>query len=122
MLTPALTMSAIALLLSFLGCFVFTFVFVPVTLKWSARLLGHRLRRASEDVRGVLSAKTTSEQKQYDAERNKELKSKKEADEWEEIESPLIGTADNGGTASPDWKGFVGFFHPFWYGHQSREL
>lgn len=114
MLTPAFTMSAIALLLSFLGCFVFTFVFVPITFKWSARLLGHRLRRASEDVRGVLSLQTTNEQKQYDVDRNRGLKSKKEADDWEEIESPLIGTADNGGRAGPDWKGFVGFFHPFW--------
>jgi acyl-CoA synthetase (AMP-forming)/AMP-acid ligase II len=114
MLSPGLTMSAIALFLSFLGCFVFTFIFVPITFTWSARLLGHRLRQASEEVRGVLSLKTTNEQKQHDAERGGQQKSKKEEDEWEKIESPLTGMADNGGRFGPDWKGFVGFFHPFW--------
>jgi acyl-CoA synthetase (AMP-forming)/AMP-acid ligase II len=114
MLTASLTMSAISLLLSFLGCFVFAFVFIPIAFKWSARLLGHRLRRASEDVRGVLSVKTRNEQQQFDVERNRGLKLKKEADECEEIESPLIGSVDNGGRAGPEWQGFVGFFHPFW--------
>jgi alpha-1,2-mannosyltransferase len=111
---PELTMSVIALLLSLLGFFVLTFVFIPIAFKWSARLLGYRLRRESQGVREALFVKTRDERAQCDKGDSKGGRRKSDGDDWEEIESPLVGTADNGGRAVPDWQGVVGFFHPFW--------
>jgi alpha-1,2-mannosyltransferase len=34
-------------------------------------------------------------------------------DDWEKVDA-VVGTAPNGEKPDKDWKGVVGFFHPFW--------
>ena len=34
-------------------------------------------------------------------------------DDWEKVDV-VMGTAPNGEKPDKDWKGIVGFFHPFW--------
>lgn len=34
-------------------------------------------------------------------------------DDWEKVDA-VVGTAPNGEKPDRDWKGVVGFFHPFW--------
>lgn len=34
-------------------------------------------------------------------------------DDWEKVDT-VVGTAPNGEKPDQDWKGIVGFLHPFW--------
>lgn len=105
-------MGVFLLLLYLLVPGLLAFIFLPRTLLLLGQLVGYRLRRASQTRRELLLERTATEQRKYDAEHKK---SKREEDDWEEIEPSTVGSAVNGGKADQDWNGIVGFFHPFWY-------
>lgn len=45
---------------------------------------------------------------------NRNSQRPEEDDDWERVESHVVGSAKNGGQAEDDWEGIIGFFHPFW--------
>ena len=100
------------LLLSALVSIVVSCIFLPKILSSLGESIGYYLRRTSRIRRELLLARAASEQRSYSSE-NIETRSA-EDDDWEEIEGYAAGTAANGGKADQDWKGIVGFFHPFW--------
>ncbi|KAJ4294490.1 asparagine-linked glycosylation protein [Kalmusia sp. IMI 367209] len=104
-------MAFFLIFLSLLLSVVVSLAFVPRTLRFAGELLGHYLRRSSRTRRELLLARVAKEQQAYDA-KSKDEKSKGD-DEWEEVETSMVGSAVNGGKADKDWSGIVGFFHPF---------
>lgn len=104
-----------ALLPSFfvtLLCLAAAVYFFPSVLRHAGQVLGRYLRRSSLTRRELLLARVVKEQRDYDAKHKNEKK--REDDEWEEVETSMVGSAVNGGKADQDWSGIVGFFHPFW--------
>ena len=106
------TMGVSFLLLSILVSIIVSCIFLPKLLSSLGESIGYYLRRTSRTRRELLLARVASEQRNYSSE-NTEIRST-EDDDWEEIESYAAGTTANGGKADQDWKGIVGFFHPFW--------
>lgn len=104
-------MGAFPFLLSLLLPVLLTFLFLPATLRFLAGLLGSYLRRSTQTRRDLLLERVAKEQQHYEA--NHEKHGRQE-DDWEEIEGSMVGSAVNGGKADKDWRGIVGFFHPFW--------
>ncbi len=100
------------ILLSLLASAFVSFILLPRTLILLAELVGQRLRRSSRQRRELLLARAANETKTYDAGRRRE--NREDAD-WEEIGTTAVGSVDNGGTANGQWRGIIGFFHPFWY-------
>ena len=81
----------------------------PFLLRRLAIGLGWYIRHRSKDRRQVLvdsSERSTKEQGQP-------KDSTSEDGDWEKVETHAAGTAPNGGKPGEDWKGVVGFFHPF---------
>jgi hypothetical protein len=52
-----------------------------------------------------------AEQKAYE---RRESRSKSSDEDWEKVDAYATTIVENGGKGSPDWRGFIGFFHPFW--------
>jgi alpha-1,2-mannosyltransferase len=86
--------------------------FFPSALRTGGQVLGSYLRRSSLTRRELLLARVAKEQRDHDAKHGSEKN--REDDEWEEVETSMVGSAVNGGKADKDWSGIVGFFHPFW--------
>ncbi|KAL5442741.1 hypothetical protein PMIN06_008941 [Paraphaeosphaeria minitans] len=95
-----------ALLSSFfltLLCLAAAVYFSPSVLRNVGQVLGRYLRRSSLTRRELLLARVAKEQRDYDA-KHKNQKSR-EDDEWEEVETSMVGSAANGGKADKDWSG-----------------
>ena len=88
------------------------FVFLPQTLRILGKPVGFYLQQSCRDRRELLLARVVKEQSEYEAKHKDE--DKKSEDEWEQVESSMIGSAVNGAKADQDWRGIVGFLHPFW--------
>ncbi|KAF2200487.1 UDP-Glycosyltransferase/glycogen phosphorylase [Delitschia confertaspora ATCC 74209] len=88
-----------------------SYVFLLAAVRFTGELVGSYLQRSSRTRRELLLDRVATEQRIYEAE--VEENGRKEADDWEEIDSSVLGSAANGGKADQDWKGVVGFFHPF---------
>lgn len=91
---------------------IVAFVFLPQTLRILGKPVGLYLQSSCRDRRELLLARVAKEQKEYEAKRKDE--DKKSEDDWEQVESSMVGSATNGAKAEQDWRGIVGFFHPFW--------
>jgi alpha-1,2-mannosyltransferase len=84
---------------------------------WLVPFLFHRLavatgwyiRRRTFDRRETLLASSASATEEQGHPKD----STTEDGDWEKVEAHAAGTAPNGGTPGKDWKGVVGFFHPF---------
>jgi alpha-1,2-mannosyltransferase len=109
-------MALLVLLISLLVPVAIALVFLPKTLHLLAKLVGNRLRQSSRTRRELLLDRVATETKAFEAEHRE---SSREDDDWEKITPAPTGSAVNGGKADADWKGIVGFFHPFWYGVDS---
>ncbi|KAH7085127.1 hypothetical protein BKA63DRAFT_559773 [Paraphoma chrysanthemicola] len=103
-------MAFLVLLLSLVVPLVITVIFLPYTLHVLAKLVGNRLRQSSRTRRELLLDRVASETRAFEAEHREKST---EDDDWENITPAPTGTAVNGGKADADWKGIVGFFHPF---------
>lgn len=82
-----------------------------LSLKLLGALLGWHLRRKSASSRQTLFSRVEPDHTL----RSKNNGSKSEDDEWERIEHQVEGNSGAGQKSTDDWKGIVGFFHPFWY-------
>ncbi|KAF1960260.1 alpha-1,2-mannosyltransferase ALG11 [Byssothecium circinans] len=102
-------MNFFALIFSFFVPVAIAFFFLPQTFQYVEQFVG--LRRSSRTRRELLLARVASEQRAYEAEHKG--KNEKEDEDWEEVETSMVGSAVNGGKADRDWSGIVGFFHPF---------
>lgn len=93
-------------------CIAASVYFFPSLLRNVGQVLGRHLRRSSRTRRELLLERVAKEQSDDEA-KHTTAKSR-EDDEWEEVETSMVGSAVNGGKADKDWSGIVGFFHPFW--------
>jgi len=91
---------------------------IPTLAKLLARLalrcLGWALRSKTAKRRTVIISRARTEEESYQA--NQIVGAKTEDEDWEQVEGYGGGSAPNGDLPSyADWKGIVGFFHPFWF-------
>ena len=77
--------------------------------KW---LVGWHLQRSTSARRELILARIDIEEQDYQSKLRHSARS--DDGDWEKIESYATGSAPNGGKSQEDWKGVVGFFHPFW--------
>jgi alpha-1,2-mannosyltransferase len=112
--TLKLAMGLVSFLLSLLVLYIVKRAILPLSLKWLGRLVGYRLRRASQTRQELLWARTADERRAYEEAHCKDSSTKKELEDWEEVDPARVGSAVNGGDLRPGWQGVVGFFHPFW--------
>lgn len=104
-------MTPLVILLSLVVIAIASVLFFFRTLYRAAGVLGRRLRRSSKTRRELLLARVASESKGFEAEHEE----KEHDDDWEKVGTAPTPSTTNGGKADTDWKGIVGFFHPFWY-------
>jgi alpha-1,2-mannosyltransferase len=104
-------MALLVILLPLLVPAVISVVFLPKVLHLLAELLGHQIRRSSNTRRDLLLDRVATETKSFEAEHKEKSK---EDDDWEKVVPSPIGSAVNVGKAGAEWRGIVGFFHPFW--------
>ncbi|KAF1983041.1 glycosyltransferase family 4 protein [Aulographum hederae CBS 113979] len=97
---------AFFLTLILLGVSVYYF---PVIIRSGGEALGWYLRRKTQQRRELLLERAAEEERDV----QQSSKSAADEDDWEKVESVGIGTVANGGKAGDEWKGVVGFFHPF---------
>jgi alpha-1,2-mannosyltransferase len=103
-------MTLLFILLSLLVAAIVSVLFFLRTLHRAAEILGRRLRRSSKTRRELLLARVARESRHLEAGHRKT----KEDDDWENIGASPLGSTTNGAKADTEWKGIVGFFHPFW--------
>ena len=77
--------------------------------KW---LVGWHLQRSTSARRQLILARIEVEEKDHLSKLRHSSRS--EDGDWEKVESHASGFASNGERSQDDWKGIVGFFHPFW--------
>ncbi|KAF2100672.1 glycosyl transferase group 1 [Rhizodiscina lignyota] len=88
-----------------------SFVFFPFVLRIIGRVIGWYIRRLSRQRRQDLLQRVAKEEEAYTSKEQQE--SPTEDEDWEKVDSQRTGVATNGGKAEKEWKGVVGFFHPF---------
>ena len=94
------------------GLLLLTFVFaIPLLCRLGARLIGWRLFRTTKARRDAILA-TRKREDEGHVEKQRVFSKSEDAD-WVEVESHPAGSAPNGGQASDEWDGIVGFLHPF---------
>jgi alpha-1,2-mannosyltransferase len=96
-------MAVLLILLSLLFIVIVDVLFLSQILRFFAGLLGHYLRRSSRTRRELLLARVANETRSFKA------SGKSRANEGLQLDEAAPGST------SSDWKGIVGFFHPFWY-------
>jgi alpha-1,2-mannosyltransferase len=77
--------------------------------KW---LVGWHLQRSTAARRELILARIGVEEQDYHSKIRHSPKS--DDGDWEKVESYASGSAPDGGKLQENWKGVVGFFHPFW--------
>jgi alpha-1,2-mannosyltransferase len=103
-------MTLVVVLLSLLAAVIISGLFFLRTLHRAAEILGRRLRRLSKTRRELLLARVARERNNLERGHGKI----KEDEDWENIGASPLSSATNGAKADTEWKGIVGFFHPFW--------
>ncbi|KAF2704837.1 glycosyltransferase family 4 protein [Pleomassaria siparia CBS 279.74] len=96
--------------ISLLAAVTIAFAFAAQTLRVLGLPFAFQRRRTSREKRILLLDRTAKEQERYEKAHNQD---KDDEDDWQKIESSVVGSAANGTKADPDWHGFVGFLHPF---------
>jgi hypothetical protein len=82
---------------------------VPFLFRSLASATGWYIRRKTHSRRETLLSSSAFDTKEQGHPKG----STSEDGDWEKVEGLTTGTAPNGGTPEKDWKGVVGFFHPF---------
>lgn len=97
---------------SILVSLLLAFILFPFLLRAIGRATGWYIRRLSRQRRVDLFERVTKEEEAHASKEQQE--SFVEDDEWEKVDSQRAGIATNGGKAEKEWRGVIGFFHPFW--------
>ena len=82
---------------------------VPFVIKRAGAVIGWYIRRKTDSRRHTLLETSFGAAQ----ERGRSKDSSSDVGDWERVEGHVAGAAPNGGKAYKDWKGIVGFFHPF---------
>jgi alpha-1,2-mannosyltransferase len=101
----------VVLFTTIVGGALLSILLLPTGLRLLARFAGYHLSRYSQHRRELLYTRVETERKKY-ASSHKEEQATEDGD-WEKVEGFVTGSATNGGSAKEEWKGVVGFFHPF---------
>lgn len=109
-------MASSALFLGFLVVsVVLPALFFPRVVRVLGSVIGWYIRKRTQPRREILLARVAIEEREYEQSKQSVSRpSPADDDDWEKIDSHATATATNGGKAAKDWKGIVGFFHPFW--------
>lgn len=99
---------SLTLVLSIALCFRLS----PLIIRACGKLLGLYVRSKSRSRRQLLFSRV-QEQRDVQAPDTRPSVGRGH-DDWEEIDTQYTGHAPNGGRAEEEWRGIVGFFHPFW--------
>lgn len=97
-----------AALLSLLFALLISPWTVPLLFRSLASLLGYYIRHKTLSRRETLFLHTKSDIQTQGFPNNTS-----EDGDWERVEGVAFHSAPNGGTPGKEWKGVVGFFHPF---------
>jgi alpha-1,2-mannosyltransferase len=89
-----------------------TFLLGPKLLFYVGGTLGYYLKKKTTGRRAQILEMVEADEKAFLA----KGRDRRDSDEWENVESYATGSARNGEAGDAEWDGFVGFFHPFWYG------
>ncbi len=92
--------------------FINTFLALASTFFLCKWLVGWHLQRSTAARRELILARIEVEEQDHQSRIRNSPKS--DDGDWEKIETYASGSAFNGGKLQDDWKGIVGFFHPFW--------
>lgn len=93
---------------------VLSLAFVPFLIRIACRLLGKLILYRNEHKRTRLLDETDRlEQEASPVRKRDELKDRSDED-WERVDFSVPSTG-NGQKPRPEWRGIIGFFHPFWY-------
>ena len=85
----------------------------PFIIRFAGQTVGWYLRRKTSSRRELILARVEVEE---DDHRSKQRHSPKSEDEgWERIENNGGSAESTEDKANAEWKGVIGFFHPFWY-------
>jgi alpha-1,2-mannosyltransferase len=82
---------------------------LPFTLRSLGAATGWYIQQKTHSRRQTLLANSKSGTQ----EQGKSKDSSSEDGDWEKVDGYAAGSAPNGDKADRDWKGIVGFFHPF---------
>jgi alpha-1,2-mannosyltransferase len=82
---------------------------LPYTLRSLGAATGWYIQQRTHSKRQTLLANSESGTQ----EQGKPKDSSSEDGDWEKVDGYAAGSAPNGDKADRDWKGIVGFFHPF---------
>lgn len=89
-------------------------------LRLALRNVGWFVQRRTRSRREEIASRVQAEEKELASKRTTSPTQTQTVDEdWEKVDSSSssLGTAgSNKTTGDEDWDGFIGFFHPFWYG------
>lgn len=97
-----------------IACFPLAVVLLGPRLLFAVgRRFGAYLRAKTAGRRAQILQLTEDEEREFLAKGGDRRSSDEE--EWESIDAYATGTAKNGEKADPEWDGFIGFFHPFWW-------
>jgi len=92
----------------------------PKLIFWLGGTAGRYLRTKTAGRKAQILELTEKDQVEWE-EDAKDGKSRRDSDDWENVDAYAVGTANNGEKGEEEWDGIVGFFHPFWY-VQSYEI
>jgi alpha-1,2-mannosyltransferase len=96
----------------FISLFLFSVACFPLLLRIAGQCTGWCILRLSRQRRADLLERAAREEEVYASKQQQE--SSTEDDDWETVDRERVGVAINGGKADKEWKGVIGFFHPFW--------
>ncbi|KAK7554556.1 alpha-1,2-mannosyltransferase ALG11 [Phyllosticta citricarpa] len=84
---------------------------LPFVVRASGIAVGHHVRAKTQNRRELLLAKVEAEEKDFAAKRAGSHKT--EDEDWDKLDSESAGTSSAGETVDKNWRGVIGFFHPF---------
>jgi alpha-1,2-mannosyltransferase len=91
----------------------FTLLLSLASLRITLRLIGWSLLHKSSNRKNAITARAQADEDVYS--RSASLQPPREDEDWERVEGYAASSAPNGEIPKDsEWKGVVGFFHPFW--------
>lgn len=102
--------------ISFLGIALalpLSYLLLPFLIRKCGQTAGDYLRRKTQGRLQLLLERAEDEERSYHIEEDTARSS--EEDDWEKIEGNTRSTVTAEKRANEDWRGIIGFFHPFWY-------
>lgn len=101
------------LLIVWLISLVHNYYILPFFFRYACSWLGVYLRFKTRARRELIVERARADAKDQRP-KGKRQASGGEDEDWEKVEKHAAGSAKNGGRAGAEWRGMIGFFHPFW--------